>query len=139
MKTIDIEYSDGRVITVKPVSWKYLDDLTVLTQKLVAALGKVNGAVGKLLSKQNVEVWDYLEKVAALLPVVGNKDPGIELDLIEDPWEIVKIFFTTTDTVNDDGWLYSGDEAIAPSLLAKINALDFYSILLEVMKELKQE
>ncbi len=140
MKNFDIDYTDGRKITVKAVSWKHLDDLTVLTQKLVASLGKVNGAIGKLLSKQNKEVWDYLEKVAAMLPVVGNKDLGIDLDLIDDPWEIIKIFFTTTETVNEDGWLSAeGEEMLAPSLLAKINALDFYSILLEVVRELKQE
>lgn len=139
MKNFDIQYADGRVVTVKPISWKYLDDLTVLTQKLVVALGKVNGAVGKLLSSSNVEAWDYLKKIAAIVPVVGNKEPGIDLNQIEDMWDIVRIFITTTENTNEVGWVMAEeDQNLAPSLLAKLNSLDFYSILLSALEEMSQ-
>lgn len=129
--TFDVTYASGEVITVKAVPWSKLDDVSILQSKILQAFLENSGAVGSLLKPSNVEVWSYIKKLASLLPVVG----GVNLDIeqIQDLYDIVKIFITTTDTFNEFNWVMpENGEMLQPSKISQVHSLNFYSILNEI-------
>lgn len=137
MRTFDIKYSSGEVVTVKPVPWAKLDDVCILQQNIIKCLLDSEGAVGSLLRPSNTEVWGYIKKLAALLPVVGVNEPGIDLNQIEELDEVVRIFVTLTEDYNEYGLLSPPTgEPLRPSLIGDIHSLNFYSLMLQARKEL---
>lgn len=138
LKTFSIAYADGSRVTVKPVSWKALNDVQILQYEILTASANSGGSPGELLNPENKDFWEPARKLAAIMPVVGHKEPGIDVDLIEDVDQLIKIFVTTSETRDpENGFIMPGEEGyLLPSLISKVNGINFLKLLAKVQQEL---
>lgn len=131
-RQFSVTYVSGATIIVKPVPWAKLDDLHSLQSVILDKLFDSGGAVGELLRPTNEGFWDAVRKIAAMCPVVGQKDPGLDLEKIESIEDILRIFVTTTSEVAEDsGWLTSTSSRLEPSEVSRINGLNFFNLVVE--------
>jgi hypothetical protein len=134
--TFKVYYNDGEEIIVKPVSWKQLEDVEKLCQEIFIQLVEVDGSCGQLFRASNRKFWSNAEKLAAMLPVVGQEQPGIELDKIDEIDQLTRIFITVSDKRHPEtGGIYSPPgEQLPPSEIYRINSLDFFLALNQAQK-----
>ena len=117
-KSFKVTYSDGEVVHVKRVARNKLSDLMVLQQELLVDFMKHNAAIGVMV--QDKKIWSTMVKAAAMLPVVGQDKPGIDLTRIEDDFEqLCRIFFT--ESMDETGEL----DNFRPSLISKLHHFDY--------------
>lgn len=136
MDNFEIKYSSGRTDKVKRVPRKKLHDLIVLQQDLLYAFLKNNASVGSVIASNSN--WSTIEKIAKLLPVIGEEKPGINLDELEDDIsQITSIFFT--QSVDENGMILNTDEGYKPSLIAELHQLDYYGNARDAAKKIYQE
>jgi hypothetical protein len=138
-QTFDLTYSDGSKDIVKPVSWKYLDDVQILQFQILQNCASKAGSPGDLLSPKNKDFWDSARKLADLMPLVGTEEKGIDIDRIEDMNEILEIFVTTTKQRDENtGFIIPEPKLgyLRPSRISKINGINFIRLLMEVKESL---
>ena len=137
--TFKVTYSDGETVLVKPASWKSLEDIELLTKNLIKQMVDKDAHFGSLLKGSNTEFWGDVTKLASLLPVVGVEENGIDVDRIEDIDQIVRIFLTTSPgrDPKTGGLFLKAEESMEPSLVCRVNSLNFQVILSEVMDLLR--
>lgn len=123
---IEVKNDSGKVVKtykVKRVKRSKLNDLIELQKDLLYSFIKSNASIGVLLSDE--AVWNTMETVAAMLPIMGQEKPGLPLFEIEDDYEQLRsIFFSQCDVINgvikvdpDDGFI--------PSKIADLHQLDY--------------
>lgn len=136
--TFKVKYSDGEEIIVKPSSWKSLEDIEILQRDIVKQLAENDGAFGEMLKVSNKRFWGNAEKIAAMLPVVGQTKKGIDLEKIDSIDDIVRIFITASSNRHPEtGGIYiEPGGTLAPGDVCRINGLNFTKLLREVQKEL---
>jgi hypothetical protein len=141
LNTFKVIYSDGEEIIVKPVPWKLLEDVETLTKEIIILLLEVDGRQGELYKLSNTKFWGYAKKLAAMMPVVGQDTPGIDLDRIDDADQLTRIFITTSEKRHPaTGGIYNPEgESIAASDIYRINSLDFFSLVQKAGMELIQK
>jgi len=130
--TFKVEYSDPEeTVIVKPSSWKVLEDIEYLQKEIIYLLAEVDGAFGDLLRPSNTEFWGHVRKMAALLPIVGQEKPGLDVDRIEDAEDIIRIFITTSKQRDPQfGSVFvEGGTPLLPGEVSRINSLNFTKIL----------
>jgi len=141
MNNFEITYSDGTVALVKRVKRSQLKDLITLQQQLFHYFIKHDLSVGSVIS--NDAAWSVLEKIASLLPVVGEKEEtvGIKLDLIEDDIDQLKNIFFTCEPLLEDGTMESINTRIEkekwyePNLISKLHQLNYNQDSLKKIRE----
>lgn len=141
LKTFSIIYVDGSRVTVKPVSWKALNDVQILQYEILTASANSGGSPGELLNPENKDFWEPARKLAALMPVVGQPEPGIDVDLIEDVDQLIKIFVTTSEARDpENGFIMPGEEGyLLPSLISKVNGINFLKLLAKIQQSLMKK
>ena len=128
MDTFDIKYKNslGEVIKtdkIGRVKRKQLKDLIVLQEELVYAFYKTNGGIGSIIADSSY--WNTMEKIAKMLPIIGEEKPGINLSsLEEDLSQLTTIFFT--QSVDENGDLIIGDNIFEQSLISELHKLDYF-------------
>jgi hypothetical protein len=141
MDTFDIKYKNqnGEVIktdTVKRVKRKQLADLILLQQDLVYAFYKTNGGIGSIIADSNY--WNIMEKIAKMLPVVGEEKVGINLSAIEDDLsQLTAIFFT--QSLDENGNLIIGEDIFKQSLISELHKLDYFDAGKKAGKRIMKE
>ncbi len=144
-KTIEIRYADGRVVHAGRIPVIHLGEAALLCQHLLAhflvkctyATGNPKLApMGDLLCMPDVQ--DYINKLGAMVPVVGQKEPGLEMiQLSQDYEQLCWLFFSESINLNtgylDDMELISlpdGDTAsyCKASAIARLNQLNFFRV-----------
>lgn len=135
IKTFTVQYEDDTKDIIKPVSWRSLDDVQILQYEILEACRKSDGSIGDLLNPKNTDFWDPATKLAALMPTVGSSSQGIKIDKIEDCELLIDIFVTTTKTRDPEtGFISPGESVLLPSLISRINGVNFLRLLLEMQK-----
>jgi hypothetical protein len=141
MNNFEIQYQDenGEVIKIDKVTRvkrQQLKDLIILQQDLLYAFLKCNASVGSLISN-NVN-WNNMEKIAKMLPVVGETKLGINLKAIEDDLsQLTKVFFT--QSIDENGSLINSEDAYKPSLISELHQLDYYGDIKESAKKIYRD
>ena len=141
IKTFVVTYEDSTKEIVKPVSWKFLDDVQILQYSILEASAATGGSIAELLNHKNSDFWEPATKLAALMPIVGKDEKGINLDKIEDCEELIRIFVTTTTHRDQDTGLISpGPEGfLLPSEISKINGVNFLRLLTRIQQKIQEQ
>lgn len=139
LKTFIVYYEDGSRDTVKPVSWKALNDIQILQYEILTASAEAGGSPGELLNPENKDFWEPASKLAQLMPIVGKDKPGIDVDKIEDIDQIIRIFVTTSEARDPEtGFIMPGEEGyLLPSYISKVNGINFLKLLAKIQQDLR--
>jgi len=131
---IKITYLDKRIVFIKPVPWKRLDDLTLYLKELLQEFFESKGHAATLLSKDN-KALTIINQIIDMIPVIG--DDKIDLDQIETIEDIIKLFFIGEYKVvpNENTVEVSPEFS---SYLCTINSIFFRLILTEAYQEWTQ-
>lgn len=140
MKSFPVNYKNLNdevieTIYVKRVRAKDRSDLIELQQELLAKFAYYDIGIGTLLTDSSTV--SLMEKICNLMPLVGTdekldlfletrKVAGQEIEiypLVEDIEQICNIFFTTS--MNEEGEVIIIDNKLEPSLISKVNHLDY--------------
>lgn len=137
--TFKVFYNDGSEVIVKPVSWRLLEDVELLTQEIFVLLLEQDGNFGELFKPNNRKFWEFAGKLAEIMPVVGQTSPGIDLNKIDDLDQLVRIFITTSDKRHPvTGGLYAENgQGLPPSEIYRINSLNFFTMLEKAQETLR--
>lgn len=131
-KTFVITYSTGEQIHVKRVSAAKLEDISTLLQNLFEKfLGYYDyslNCIGDTLG--DPACWGYIKAISAMLPVVGQEKPGINLDLLSEDYEqLMQIFFTqSVDLEQGAIELPPENQVLKPSLIAQLYGQNFFKV-----------
>jgi len=138
-KTFTVNFADGSQILVKPVSWALLEDVELLQLEIVKAAYEAKFSLGTLFRASNKQFWDNAIKLAALLPVVGQKEPGFDPRNIEDLDELCRIFVSasTSRQLETGSVIPDGDNVLAPSEIARTANINFIGLLIQ-MEQLQE-
>lgn len=129
-KHLKITYSDSNCIIYKPVSWKYIDDILVLQKQIFENFLEEDGLMS-VFRGSNRKLWTHIQTLAKLIPSMEQTNIGINLDLIEDIDDLVKIFINSEPTYANDGSL---KQLQYPSYISIMNGLNFRPIQEEVIQ-----
>lgn len=141
MDNFKVEYKDklGEIVKVDKVyrvKRDKLKDIIDLQQDLLYSFFKSNASIGQVIA-DSVN-WKNIEKLAKMLPVVGEEKLGFDLSSIEnDLSQLLTIFFT--QSIDENGNLINSEEAYKPSLIAELHQLDYYGAVQESAKKIYQE
>ncbi|HEY9657683.1 MAG TPA: hypothetical protein V6C65_04400 [Allocoleopsis sp.] len=126
-----VRYASEEVVLMRPVPPSKMEDLIDLQKNLLAAFMVHGGMLGEILRLSNTRVWEDLKKMASLIPLVGGGTLNVEK--IDDSEEICRIFFTTTQNIDEEtgAILPPDDEPYSPSVIASLNGVNFWHRLLE--------
>lgn len=137
-KNFVIEYADGTKEIAKAVSWIQLDDVETLQLAILENAYEKNFSLGSIFRKSNNGFWDNAKKLAGLIPIVGNEEPGFDPTKIEDMDHLFSIFISTTQGRNyKAGSIDVGESTIEPSLICKIHYLNFIQLLVQIEESKK--
>lgn len=131
-KTFTVTYSNGEEALVKRVSASSLEDISILLQnlfeKFLSYYDYSLNCVGDTLG--DPVCWGYVKAIAAMLPVVGQKEPGINLELLAEDYEqLMQIFFTqSVDLEKGIIDLPPQNEVLKPSLIAQLYGQNFFKV-----------
>lgn len=141
IKTFVVTYEDGSKDIVKPVSWKNLDDVQILQYNILEASANCGGSPGDLFKRSHTEFWEPARKLAALMPVVGKEEKGINVDKIEDCEQLIDIFITATkDRDEATGYIIPGPEGVLkPSAISRINGINFLKLLMQMQQAIQKK
>ncbi len=131
----------SKVLVVKPVPFRSksggLSDVIKLQEKLLRDFVEHDGRLASLLC--NKSTWETMTKLAAMLPVVGQEQPGFDIEPLAEASDLAqlgRIFFS--DNIKDslerekdaDGNIIN-----SPSFIAKIHDINFTATLFRLIRE----
>lgn len=136
-----ITFEDESTKIIKPVSWKTLDDLEILQSVILESVGECDGHLGTLLKPSNRKFWDAAEKMANLIPIVGETDRGFDPRQIEDSDLLCKLFVTADPRFSKvSGGLVPGEGGLlTPGIIARMNGLNFRQLLLTAIETVQNQ
>lgn len=131
-QTFVLNYADGTMEVAKPVSWSQLEDVELLQFEILKNAAELNFCLGDIFKSQNTDFWNNAVKLAAMIPIVGNTEPGFDPKQLADMDQLCSVFITTTSGRNFKvGGIDVGDDTIEPSLICKIHYLNFIQLLVQ--------
>lgn len=148
--TFDVTYWDendepSKTLTVRPAPFRGrkggLADVIAYQEKLLRDFVEHDGRLASLLV--NKTTWDTMTKLAAILPVVGQSEPGFDIEAIaasSDLAQLGRIFFS--GNIKDDLEREkdeNGNTVNAPSFIAKIHDINFSETLFRLVRERDDE
>lgn len=133
--------SPAKTLTVRPAPFKGkkggLSDVIQFQEKLLRDFVDHDGRLASLMV--NKATWDIMTKLAAILPVVGQIDPGFDIEAIantSDLAQLGRIFFSESIKNNLDREKDAdGNVLNSPSLIAKIHDINFSATLFRFVRE----
>lgn len=151
MTTHTIEYKDqegnviGTDIITVPIR-SQLKEILILQQALIEDMYdhidpiKVNKIYSGSLLLDDV-IWNNLEKLANLIPVVGKKKPGIDLTKLEnDIPQLIQLFFSQScDEVGNIIVTIEDNSFFLPSVLSELYRFNYPKFLKEMFKKAQQQ
>lgn len=138
--TFLVNYEDGTSDIIKPVSWKFLDEVEALQLEILKAAYEVNFSLSNLFRPKNVKFWDNAKKLANLLPVVGQDEKGFDPERIDSMDELCRIFVSTSEYRKPEtGSVWNSGELLEPSEICRIHHLNFIDLLLTVEKQIQAQ
>lgn len=139
--TFSVTYSTGEVVIVKSSSFRDLEEIEILEKEILKCFVTADACPGDLLKLSNKGFWGHVEKLAKLLPIVGQDEKGLNLDLIEDADDILRIFVTSTSRRDPEtgSIILGAEESLGVSEVCRINGLNFSRILKTVLIILRNE
>jgi hypothetical protein len=141
-KTFNIVYSNGKEVKVKRLSAAKLEDVSVLLQslfeKFLSYYEYSLNCLGDVLG--DPACWGYIEAISAMLPVIGEKEPGINLELLAEDYEQLTQIFLTQSVDVENGVIEEPEpgKALKPSKIAQLYGQNFFRVkALEVLNQTK--
>ncbi|ARV58055.1 hypothetical protein BZZ01_04880 [Nostocales cyanobacterium HT-58-2] len=131
----------SKVIIVKPVPFRSkaggLGDVIKLQEKLLRDFVECDGRLATLML--NKSTWETMVKLAAMLPVVGQEQPGFDIEPLAEASDLAqlgRIFFSGNikDSLERETDA-DGTVINAPSLIAKIHDINFSATLFRLIRE----
>lgn len=96
-------------------------ELIILMEKLTEAYYLNNASLGQIIADDNN--WEMMKQVASMIPVVGQKEDGFDIERISDDYsQLTKLFFTTTYDENEETDYTQG---LKPSIIGKMHDLNW--------------
>lgn len=136
--TFLVNYEDGTSDIIKPVSWRYLDEVEALQLEILKAAYDVTFSLSNLFRPSNVKFWDNAKKLASILPVIGKDEKGFDPERIDSMDELCRIFVSTsTYRKAETGSVWNNDQLLDPSEICRIHHLNFINLLLTAEKQLQ--
>lgn len=138
MNTFEVIIRDesGEVVDtlhIKRATRANMREIIKLQQILMDAFVEKNIAIGELVLDNGV--WKNIERLAKLLPILGESEKVFDVNLIADDLEqICQIFFTQSmkdngEFINDGGW--------EPSKISALHHLDYQGALGKSIQKLR--
>lgn len=138
--TFLVNYEDGTSDIIKPVSWRYLDEVEALQLEILKAAYDVTFSLSNLFRPSNVKFWDNAKKLASILPVIGKDEKGFDPERIDSMDELCRIFISTsTYRKAETGSVWNNDQLLDPSEICRIHHLNFINLLLTAERSLQEE
>lgn len=135
-----ITYEDGTTDIVKPVSWKYLDEVEALQLEILKVAYDVTFSLSNLFRPSNTRFWDNARKLAGILPIVGKEEKGFDPERIDSMDELCRIFVSTSRYRKaETGSVWNNSELLEPSEICRIHHLNFINLLLTAEKSLQEQ
>lgn len=131
-RTFTVLYSAGKEVQVKRLPPKQLGEIAILSQAIFEKFYEVynysRNCLGDVLGDPSC--WGYIEQLAALLPVVGQTEPGIDLDLLGGDYEQIGRIFITKSINPETGEIELPSEGgtILPSEIAALHGQHFFRV-----------
>ncbi|NJN10037.1 MAG: hypothetical protein HC836_48495 [Richelia sp. RM2_1_2] len=131
----------SKIITVRPAPVRgksgSLKDVIVNQEILIKSFVEHDGRLASLIIDSNT--WNAMERLAKMLPVVGQDKPGFDIEQIAESGDIAqlgRIFFSENiaDDLNRDRDS-DGNIINSPSLIAKIHDINFSATLYLMIRE----
>lgn len=130
-----------KTLTVRPAPFKGkkggLSDVISFQEKLLRDFVEHDGRLASLLC--NKSTWETMTKLATILPVVGQTEPGFDIEAIansSDLAQLGRIFFSENIKDNLDREKDAdGNLVNSPSLIAKIHDINFTTTLFRFIRE----
>lgn len=133
-----VNYEDGTSDIIKPVSWKYLDDVESLQLEVLKAAYDANFSLSALFRPSNIKFWDNAKKLASILPVVGKDEKGFDPEKIDSMDELCRIFVSTSEYRKvETGSVWNNNELLPPSEICRIHHLNFINLLLKAEESIQ--
>lgn len=135
-----VSYPDGTKILVGRFKRVDRSQVVDLLNELMAIFIKNNFAVGSTICDS--EAWSLMTAIAKLLPVHGSEDKGIDIEVIADALDdeqLASIFFTTSRDPKTGEITYSEEKGWEPSLICKVNNLDYGGIAKKALEKYQAE
>jgi len=134
-----------KTLTIRPAPFKSkkggLSEVIHFQEKLLKDFVEHDGRLANLLV--NKSTWDNMVKLAAILPVVGQTEPGFDIEAIANASDIAqlgRIFFSENITDNLEREKdANGNLVNSPSLIAKIHDINFSATLFRLVREREDE
>ncbi|ACC81150.1 hypothetical protein [Nostoc punctiforme] len=135
----------SKKITVRPAPFKSkkggLSEVIHYQEKLLRDFVEHDGRLAHLLV--NKSTWENMVKLAAILPVVGQPEPGFDIEAIansSDLAQLGRIFFSENIKDNLEREKdANGNLVNDPSLIAKIHDINFSATLFRLVREREDE
>ena len=138
--TFIVNYEDGTSDIIKPVSWKYLDEVESLQLEILKAAYDVTFSLSSLFRPSNVKFWDNAKKLASILPVIGKDEKGFDPEKIDSMDELCRIFVSTSEYRKPEtGSVWNNDQLLDPSEICRIHHLNFINLLLTAEKQIQTQ
>ena len=130
-----------KTLTVRPAPFKSkkggLSEVISFQEKLLRDFVEHDGRLASLLV--NKPTWENMVKLAAILPVVGQAEPGFDIEAIansSDLAQLGRIFFSESIKNNLEREKDTdGNVVNSPSLIAKIHDINFSATLFRFVRE----
>ncbi len=157
--TFEVIYWDEKgdekeLILVRPISLNKLEEVKKLQEILITEYVNYDGCLGTLLSDKSV--FETMQKLASMLPVIGKNTLGFEIEPLYEFGDIIQlgqIFFSESITENMRSQGIKIDKATdrpifhfpehrynpTPSAIARIHDLPFFDHYQQKRDEKLQE
>ncbi|MCC5616381.1 hypothetical protein LC605_15140 [Nostoc sp. CHAB 5836] len=130
-----------KTLTVRPAPFKSkkggLAEVIHFQEKLLRDFVEHDGRLASLLCNKNT--YETMTKLAAILPVVGQVEPGFDVEALansSDLAQLGRIFFSESIKNNLEREKDAdGNVVNSPSLIAKIHDINFSATLFRFVRE----
>ena len=112
-------------VRITPSKRNRYKEILELCHILLVEFADCNAYPGDLLNPSNENVWGNIDKLIEYIPLVGGGKLDVARMSTED---IIRVFFTRTTTIDEDGRLAPDDEntQYLSGEIARLNGFSFF-------------
>jgi hypothetical protein len=142
-KNFVVTYPDGTEVVVLRLPPTQLEEATAIAEKIFERFFTYweysRDCLGDVLA--DPAAWGYIKQLASLLPVAGQKEKGIDVDLLATDFEQIGQIFMTQSISMETGTVERVEgEIIKPSKFAELNKLNFFKVrAIEAVKKQQEQ
>jgi hypothetical protein len=131
LKTFAVTYQNGKQVLVKRLPPMQLEAVSTILEHLFEIFFEYfiqsYNCLGDVLGDSRA--WGYIEQLAELMPVVGQKQSGISLESLGSDYEQIGAIFLTQSINPETGVIETQEnQPLAPCLIAQLHGQHFFRV-----------